>query len=81
VRIKIGKIDSRVIPDLTGSAEIELNSETNTLLAPREAVFQEKRQSMVFLQGPEVAEIRKPVEWAWRTSRPWPSVPASRKGT
>jgi multidrug resistance efflux pump len=61
VRIKIGKIDSRVIPDLTGSAEIELNSETNTLLAPREAVFQENGSPMVFLQGPE-GWIRKPVE-------------------
>ena len=61
VRIKIGKIDSRVIPDLTGSAEIELNSETNTLLAPREAVFQENGSPMVFLQGPE-GWIRKPIE-------------------
>jgi HlyD family secretion protein len=61
VRIRIGKIDARVIPDLTGSAEIELNSETNTLLAPREAVFQENGSPVVFLQGPE-GWIRKPVE-------------------
>jgi HlyD family secretion protein len=61
VRVKIGKIDARVIPDLTGSAEIELNSETNTLLAPREAIFAENGSPMVFLQGPE-GWIRKPVE-------------------
>jgi HlyD family secretion protein len=61
VRVKIGRIDSRVIPDLTGSAEIELNTERNTLLAPREAVFEENGNPVVFLQGPE-GWIRKPVE-------------------
>ena len=61
VRVKIQRIDSRVIPDLTGSAEIELNSERNTLLAPREAVFAENGGPVVFLQGPE-GWIRKPVE-------------------
>jgi len=61
VRLKIDRTDSRVIPDLTGSAEIVLNSERNTLLAPREAVFEESGSPVVFLQGPE-GWIRKPVE-------------------
>jgi multidrug efflux pump subunit AcrA (membrane-fusion protein) len=61
IRVKIERIDPRVIPDLTGSAEIELSSEKNTLLAPREAVFEENGSSFVFLQGPE-GWIRKPVE-------------------
>jgi HlyD family secretion protein len=61
VRVKIERTDSRVIPDLTGSAEIELSSEKDTLLAPREAVFEENGSQVVFLQGPE-GWIRKPVE-------------------
>jgi len=61
IRIKIERTDARVIPDLTGSAEIELNSESDTLLAPREAVFQENGSPVVFLQGSE-GWIRKPVE-------------------
>jgi HlyD family secretion protein len=53
VRIKIDKMDNRVIPDLTGSAEIVLGSEKNTLLAPRSAVFTEEAGAFVFVQGPE----------------------------
>jgi HlyD family secretion protein len=53
VRIKIEKMDARVIPDLTGSAEIELSSERNTMLAPLSAVFSEDSGSYVFVQGPE----------------------------
>jgi multidrug efflux pump subunit AcrA (membrane-fusion protein) len=61
IRIKIERTDARVIPDLTGSAEVVLNTESNTLLAPREAVFDENGGQVVFLQGPE-GWIRKPVE-------------------
>ena len=61
IRLKIERTDPRVIPDLTGSAEIVLNSERDTLLAPREAVFEENGSPFVFLQGPE-GWIRKPVE-------------------
>jgi HlyD family secretion protein len=61
ILIKIERSDARVIPDLTGSSEIVLNTESNTLLAPREAVFDENGGSVVFLQGPE-GWIRKPVE-------------------
>jgi HlyD family secretion protein len=61
IRIKIERTDLRLIPDLTGSAEIVLNSEMTTLLAPRSAVFQENGGSFVFVQGAE-GWIRKPVE-------------------
>jgi HlyD family secretion protein len=53
IRIKIEKTDPRLIPDLTGSAEVVMNSEKNTLVAPRSAVFEESGGSFVFLQGPE----------------------------
>jgi HlyD family secretion protein len=61
IRIKIERTDARVIPDLTGSAEVVLNTESNTLVAPREAVFDENGGPVVFLQGPQ-GWIRKPVE-------------------
>jgi hypothetical protein len=61
VRIKLEKTDARVIPDLTGSAEIVLNSERNTMVAPRAAVFAEESGSYVFVQGPE-GWIKKKVE-------------------
>ncbi len=53
VRIKLEKMDPRVIPDLTGSAEIVLGSERNTMVAPLSAVFAEEGGSYVFVQGPE----------------------------
>jgi hypothetical protein len=53
VRIKIEKQDVRLIPDLTGSAEIVLGTEAETLVAPRAAVFQEDDGAYVFVQSPE----------------------------
>jgi HlyD family secretion protein len=53
IRIKIGKSDPRLIPDLTGSAEVVMSSEQNTVVAPRAAVFEESGGSFVFIQGPE----------------------------
>jgi multidrug efflux pump subunit AcrA (membrane-fusion protein) len=53
VRIKLEKTDPRVIPDLTGSAEIVLSSEKDTTVAPLSAVFSEEGGSYVFVQGPE----------------------------
>jgi multidrug efflux pump subunit AcrA (membrane-fusion protein) len=61
IRIRIEKMDSRVIPDLTGSAEVILESEKNTLVLPRAAVFEENGGSFVFVQGPE-GWIKKQVE-------------------
>ncbi len=53
VRIKIDRTDPRIIPDLTGSAEIVLNEELDTLVAPRPAVFTESDAAFVFIQGPD----------------------------
>jgi multidrug resistance efflux pump len=59
VRLKIEKLDARVIPDLTGSAEIVLQQETSTLVAPRSAVFDENGAAVVFVQKPEGWEKKK----------------------
>jgi len=61
VRIKLEKTDVRVIPDLTGSAEIILNAERNTMMAPRSAIFAEESGSFVFVQGTE-GWVKKKVE-------------------
>ena len=61
IRVKLEKTDPRVIPDLTGSAEIILNAERNTMLAPRSAIFAEESGSFVFVQGSE-GWIKKKVE-------------------
>ncbi len=50
-----------MIPDLTGSAEIVLSSEKNTLVAPRSAVFEESGSTFIFVQGPD-GWIQKKVE-------------------
>jgi multidrug efflux pump subunit AcrA (membrane-fusion protein) len=61
IRIKLEKTDTRVIPDLTGSAEIVLNSERNTMIAPLSSVFADESGSYVFVQGSE-GWIKKKVE-------------------
>jgi len=61
VRLKIEKSDPRLIPDLTGSAEILLEQANETLVAPRSAVFQEADGSYVFVQGAE-GWIKKKVD-------------------
>ena len=63
VRLKIdqSKIDSRIIPDLTASAEIVIDSESNTIIAPREAVFDNSGKPYVFLQSP-TGWIRKQIQ-------------------
>ena len=64
--VKIDRTDPRLIPDLTGSAEIVLSTENNTLIAPREAVFEEAGGPFVFLQGPE-GWIRRKVDVGLRS--------------
>ncbi len=39
VRLKLDRMDPRVIPDLSASADVVISSESNAVLAPREAVF------------------------------------------
>lgn len=54
VRLKLDKMDPRVIPDLSGSADIVLASEENAAIAPLGAVFHDSSQNrpFVFLQTP-----------------------------
>jgi HlyD family secretion protein len=59
VRMKIEKTDPKVIPDLTGSAEIVMQMETTSLVAPRSAIFDENGSSVVFVQKPEGWEKKK----------------------
>jgi HlyD family secretion protein len=59
VRLKIEKSDARVIPDLTGSAEIVMNAETTSVVAPRSAVFDDNGAPVVFVQKGEIWEKKK----------------------
>jgi HlyD family secretion protein len=59
VRLKIEKSDVRVIPDLTGSAEIVMNAETTSVVAPRSAVFDDNGAPVVFVQKGEIWEKKK----------------------
>ncbi len=61
VRVKLDRMDDRIIPDLTASAEITLNSDNNALVLPRTAIFEENGNPFVFLQKPE-GWVRQPVE-------------------
>jgi len=61
VRIKIEKSDPRLIPDLTGSAEIVLHSEHETMVAPRTAIFEDGGAQYVYVQTPD-GWIRKKVD-------------------
>ncbi|PWU12774.1 MAG: hypothetical protein C5B51_00140 [Terriglobia bacterium] len=63
VRLKIdqAKVDSRIIPDLTASAEIVIESQKDAVIAPRAAVFQENGKHFVFLQT-AAGWIRRQIE-------------------
>jgi len=49
VRLKLNDMDPRVIPDLTASADILIESAPNTVTAPREAVFREPNSDRPFV--------------------------------
>ena len=50
VRLRIEGRDPVLLPDLTGSADVMLNAESNVLLAPRPAVFTDNAKSFVFVR-------------------------------
>ncbi|MEO8592175.1 MAG: HlyD family efflux transporter periplasmic adaptor subunit [Candidatus Solibacter sp.] len=63
VRLKLEGTDPRIIPDLTGSAEIVLSTEQSTLVAPRSAVFHESDGThYVYVHGGEQGWLKKKVE-------------------
>src|ERR1039457_6653896 len=53
ILLKVDKMDSRVIPDLTGSADVVLGSVTSAVLIPRAALFEENGGAFVLVKGPE----------------------------
>jgi HlyD family secretion protein len=59
VRLKLEKTDPRVIPDLTGSAEIVMSAETTTVVAPRSAIFDDNGAPVVYIQKGELWEKKK----------------------
>lgn len=61
VRIKIDGLDPHLIPELTGSAEVVLDTESNTLVVPRALVFEENGASYVFVQDHD-GWAKRPVE-------------------
>ncbi len=61
VQISLDRTDPRIIPDLTASAEVRLDSESSVLFVPRAAVFEENGGKYVLLQQPK-GWVRKPVE-------------------
>jgi multidrug efflux pump subunit AcrA (membrane-fusion protein) len=62
VRVNLDKMDPRIIPDLTASATVFLQSEQNAVVLPRAALFEENGSKYVFLRNPEGGWTRKPVE-------------------
>ncbi len=62
VRLNLDKMDPRIIPDLTASATVYLQSEQNAVVLPRSALFEENGSKYVFLRNPEGGWVRKPVE-------------------
>lgn len=53
IRLKLDEMDSRVIPDLTGSADIILGSEQQATLAPTASIFHAGGKPFVFLRSPD----------------------------
>ena len=53
IRVKIDGSDARLLPDLTGSAEVLLRSESEALLAPRTAIFEENGKAFAFVRNGE----------------------------
>jgi multidrug resistance efflux pump len=62
VRLKLNQVEARVIPDLSASADVVLESEAEATVAPRAAVFEEEGgKPFVFVQT-AAGWIRKEVE-------------------
>ena len=61
VRFRIEKNDTRLIPDLTGSADVILGAESGMLVLPRAAVFEENGGSFVYVQSAD-GWVKKQVE-------------------
>ncbi len=61
VQVNVDKMDPRIIPDLTASAEVYLESENNVVYVPRSAVFEENGGKYVFVRQPN-GWVERPVQ-------------------
>jgi multidrug resistance efflux pump len=61
IRLRIDAADARLLPDLTGSAEVVLQSEANVVSVPAQAVFQDNGPPFVYLKTQE-GWIKRPVQ-------------------
>lgn len=59
IRVQMLQFDQRVIPDLSASADVALESAENVLLVPASAVTVENGVSYVYVQGPKGFERRE----------------------
>jgi HlyD family secretion protein len=53
IRVSIDRLDPRIIPDLTGSADIAIRSEESPLVVPRTALFEENGKPFVYVRSPQ----------------------------
>jgi HlyD family secretion protein len=60
IRVEILDGDSRLLPDLSASADVLVEKAANVLLAPAQALHEENGQTVVYLQKPDGVE-RRPV--------------------
>ena len=58
VRVQIDNPDSRMLPDLTASAEVVVDKVENALIVPAEALIEENGQTFVQVQKGETVERR-----------------------
>ena len=79
VRLSLDKMDGRIIPDLTGSAEIALKSAPNSVILPRSAIFEDNSGQCVFVQTAE-GWVRKPVQLGLTSSTHATIASGLRKG-
>lgn len=75
VTLRLLKSDPRVIPDLSGSADVVLESVPKALVVPREAVFQDgsDQKPYVYVRGPDGWTVREvelgPSNFIWASIR------------
>lgn len=62
IRLKLDKMDARVIPDLSASADIVIASEPGVVMAPREAVFRDSPERPFVFIKQAAGWIRREVE-------------------
>lgn len=59
VKLKLGEVDDRVLPDLTAYAEVELGREEDVLIAPSSAVVHEADKHFVYVKEGDQFEKRE----------------------